>query len=166
MEFRDRGSDQLTTTSAPEGNGLFGAHEIGDTNPWPGQYNILHIKGALARPGYQLRKLEQAPSIGGAAGGHASEINTAKLSHSSGHGCHKRRLIPLSTAWNGGEKWAIGFHQEAIFGDTAGTLVGWNCLGEGDRAAEADVKTELEESIHFFRGSAPAMHHAGWTTPL
>ena len=43
IELRDRGSDQLTTTSAPEGNGRFGLHGFGEPDPWPGQCNSLHI---------------------------------------------------------------------------------------------------------------------------
>ena len=44
--------------------------------------------------------------------------------------------------------------------------MGRNRLGKGDRAAEAYVKAELQELMHFLRSSPPAVHHSRRADPF
>ena len=102
---------------------------------------------------------EKTARIRGAAGGNRVEGNAPDLGHTCCHGCDIGRLVALATSRDRSEKRTVGFNQETILRDLACTLVGGNSLGEGHCAAEADVKTKLQERMHLLRRPTPAMHH-------
>ena len=91
---------------------------------------IQHLTYGLDTLELRLRESEQTPGVGGAAAGHAVEVDAAQFSHPRGNGSHEGRLIALTPAGHRCQEGAIGFHQETILRHLTGAVVGGLRLGE------------------------------------
>jgi len=85
VELSNRGADQLTTTSAPEGNGRFRRHRQG--KPVYGQANttsyITH--SPPPRQVRDSRQFEQTARIGCSRSGNRIHVNAAQIGNTRGH---------------------------------------------------------------------------------
>ena len=128
------------------------------------QYNIVPAASTPFKN--KLGELEESASIGRTALRDGGQILTTQISDPCSHRCHKSRLIALATAGNRRQERTIRLHQKTVFRNLAGAIMGWSSLGEGDRAAEADVEAKVQKLVHFIGRSAPAVHHPPGATSL